>query len=77
MQQFDNICEVQSDKAAVTITSRYDGVVTKLYHEVDQTALVGLPLVDIEVDDDGSSGKYLIITLNYKIYPKVCSDETV
>ncbi|KAL0892236.1 hypothetical protein ABMA27_015421 [Loxostege sticticalis] len=50
--QFDNICEVQSDKAAVTISSRYDGVITRLYHEVDQTALVGQPLVDIEVDGD-------------------------
>lgn len=55
VQQFDNICEVQSDKAAVTITSRYDGVVKRLYHEVDQTALVGQPLVDIDVEDDGES----------------------
>lgn len=52
VQQFDNICEVQSDKAAVTITSRYDGVITKLYHAVDETALVGQPLIDIEVDDE-------------------------
>ncbi|KAJ0179945.1 hypothetical protein K1T71_004536 [Dendrolimus kikuchii] len=51
VQQFDNICEVQSDKAAVTITSRYDGVVTRLYHKVDQTALVGQPLLDIDVKD--------------------------
>ncbi|RVE42026.1 hypothetical protein evm_013330 [Chilo suppressalis] len=50
VQQFDNICEVQSDKAAVTISSRYDGVITKLYHEVDQIALVGKPLVDIEIE---------------------------
>lgn len=55
VNQFDSICEVQSDKASVTITSRYDGVVRKLYHEVDGTCKVGSPLVDIEIADDSSS----------------------
>jgi hypothetical protein len=50
VSQFDSICEVQSDKASVTITSRYDGVIKKLYYEVDATALVGTPLVDIETE---------------------------
>nr|XP_033772114.1 lipoamide acyltransferase component of branched-chain alpha-keto acid dehydrogenase complex, mitochondrial [Geotrypetes seraphini] len=50
VSQFDSICEVQSDKASVTITSRYDGVIRKLYYNVDETAFVGKPLVDIETD---------------------------
>ena len=52
--QFDNICEVQSDKASVTITSKYDGVVTKLYYEVDDIAQTGDPLVDVDIAGSGA-----------------------
>ena len=34
VSQFDQLCEVQSDKASVTITSRYDGVIKKIYFQV-------------------------------------------
>ncbi|KAM0420335.1 hypothetical protein ACHAPT_011877 [Fusarium lateritium] len=51
VQQFDPICEVQSDKASVEITSRYDGTIKRLNYEVDDMAAVGEPLMDIEVDD--------------------------
>uniref|UniRef100_A0A182JSU6 Dihydrolipoamide acetyltransferase component of pyruvate dehydrogenase complex n=1 Tax=Anopheles christyi TaxID=43041 RepID=A0A182JSU6_9DIPT len=53
VEQFDNLCEVQSDKASVTITSRYDGKIIKLYHDVDGIALVGKPLLDFDVDEEG------------------------
>jgi len=52
--QFDALCEVQSDKASVTITSRYDGVVKKLCYDVDDIALVGKVLVEIETEGGDS-----------------------
>lgn len=54
VHQFDNICEVQSDKASVTITSKYDGIIHKLHYGVDDLARVGKPLVDIEVVEDST-----------------------
>ncbi|XP_032678308.1 lipoamide acyltransferase component of branched-chain alpha-keto acid dehydrogenase complex, mitochondrial isoform X2 [Odontomachus brunneus] len=55
VSQFDNLCEVQSDKASVTITSRYDGIIKTLRHKVDSVALVGEALLDIEIEDDSVS----------------------
>lgn len=51
VKAFDKICEVQSDKATVEITSRYDGVVKAMHISKGATAFVGKPIADLEVDD--------------------------
>ncbi|KAI9679038.1 MAG: hypothetical protein M1829_001708 [Trizodia sp. TS-e1964] len=51
VEEFDPLCEVQSDKASVEITSRYGGVIKKLHYEAGQMAAVGKPLLDIETPD--------------------------
>ena len=55
IEQFEDLCEVQSDKASVSITSRYDGVIKKLHFEVDDNVLVGQALVDIELLESPST----------------------
>ncbi|KYN05155.1 Lipoamide acyltransferase, partial [Cyphomyrmex costatus] len=54
VKQFDDICEVQSDKASVTITSRYDGLIKTLHYKIDDVALVGSALLDFEIEDDST-----------------------
>ena len=52
IDEFDQLVEVQSDKATVPITSRYAGKVVKLHYDLEDVAQVGEPLVDIEIDGD-------------------------
>ena len=52
VEHFDKLCEVQSDKASVEITSPFDGVIKKLYYEPDDMAVTGKPLVDIDMDGE-------------------------
>ena len=41
VKAFDRLCEVQSDKATVEITSRYDGVIANLHFEEGNIVKVG------------------------------------
>ncbi|KAI0089932.1 2-oxoacid dehydrogenases acyltransferase-domain-containing protein [Irpex rosettiformis] len=52
IQAFDALCEVQSDKASVEITSPFDGVVKELLVKEGEIAKVGEGLCTIEVDSN-------------------------
>lgn len=75
VQQFDNLCEVQSDKASVTITSRFDGKILKIYHNVDETALVGKPLIDFDVTENDGSDSDGVVTESTPPPPPSSSDD--
>ena len=51
IEEFDKLCEVQSDKAAVEITSRYTGKVVKMYKQPGEIVQVGSILVDIDTKE--------------------------
>jgi 2-oxoisovalerate dehydrogenase E2 component (dihydrolipoyl transacylase) len=54
VEEFSPLCEVQSDKASVEITSRFTGTVQKLYYEAGEMAKVGKPFVDIDIQGGGA-----------------------
>ncbi|KAL3420913.1 2-oxoisovalerate dehydrogenase e2 component (dihydrolipoyl transacylase) [Phlyctema vagabunda] len=52
VEEWDKLCEVQSDKASVEITSRFAGVIKKLHYDAGEMAKVGKPLVDIDIQGE-------------------------
>ena len=61
IKSFDRICEVQSDKATVEITSRYDGIISTVHHTEGSIVKVGEALIDIDVNET-SSGRSKLVT---------------
>jgi 2-oxoisovalerate dehydrogenase E2 component (dihydrolipoyl transacylase) len=55
VEEWGNLCEVQTDKASVDIGSRHTGVVKKIHFEADATVQVGQALLDIEVDGEAEN----------------------
>lgn len=50
IRQFQNVCQVQSDKATVDITSRFDGVITEVCAIKGEMLKVGEPILYIKED---------------------------
>lgn len=57
VQSFDTLCEVQSDKASVEITSPFDGTIKELLVNEGEVAKVGEGLCVIEVEEGEESGE--------------------
>lgn len=54
INQFDEVCQVESDKAAISVTSRYDGIIRKIHHDVGDVVLIGSTIVDVETSSEES-----------------------
>jgi 2-oxoisovalerate dehydrogenase E2 component (dihydrolipoyl transacylase) len=52
IEEWSPLCEVQSDKASVEITSKYSGIIKKIHFPQDAVVQVGDGMVDIEVEGD-------------------------
>jgi 2-oxoisovalerate dehydrogenase E2 component (dihydrolipoyl transacylase) len=52
VEEWAPLCEVQSDKASVEITSKFSGVIKKLHYETDAVVQVGDGMLDIEVEGE-------------------------
>lgn len=51
VEEYQPLCEVQSDKATIEITSRYKGIVAKVLHIPGDIVKVGETLLTLTVDD--------------------------
>jgi 2-oxoisovalerate dehydrogenase E2 component (dihydrolipoyl transacylase) len=78
IQEFDPVCEVQSDKATVEITSRYEGQVSKLRYEIGNVIKVGTPILWIHESDqqDGEEQEPLIVSLSTKATTRTASSSS-
>ncbi|KAJ9444490.1 Lipoamide acyltransferase component of branched-chain alpha-keto acid dehydrogenase complex [Diplonema papillatum] len=54
VEEFQKLCEIQSDKATAEVTSRYTGKIKKIYTQQGDMQQVGQGLVDIDVADDSA-----------------------
>src|SRR3978361_1309254 len=52
VKEWDKLCEVQSDKASVDITSSYTGVIKKIHFGADAVIQTGDDILDIEVEGE-------------------------
>ena len=55
VSQYDDICEVFTDKLVAKIPSTHDGIIKSIKYKNDDICLVGKPLVEIEVEEEAGA----------------------
>lgn len=58
INEFEDLCEVFTDKLVAQIPSTHKGIVKKLYYKADDICPVGSTLADIEIEEDGESSSH-------------------
>ncbi|GFR41858.1 hypothetical protein Agub_g2638 [Astrephomene gubernaculifera] len=74
---FEKLCDVQSDKASIEITSRYAGRVVALHHSAGAMVKVGAALVDLEVADEEQVAAEHLMTPSHPGTTKSTTSSTV
>lgn len=65
VKEMDRLCLVESDKASVEISSRYDGVIKAIRVPANQHAKVGSVIVEIDDEKEGSAESHVPETKAY------------
>ncbi|KAH6879561.1 2-oxoacid dehydrogenases acyltransferase-domain-containing protein [Thelonectria olida] len=80
VEEFDPICEVQSDKASVEvigfpITSRFSGTIHKLHYNAGDVAKVGSALLDMDVHGDEEEPEEATGTASQELLEPISTSE--
>jgi 2-oxoisovalerate dehydrogenase E2 component (dihydrolipoyl transacylase) len=90
IKEWDALCEVTTDKANTEvsestllgllltqqISSKYTGVIKKLHYQKDEEAVVGLPLYDIDVEEEETDSAPASSTIRAPTPPRVDAEQS-
>ncbi|CAK71772.1 unnamed protein product (macronuclear) [Paramecium tetraurelia] len=76
VNEFDPIADVSTDKMFTQIPSNYTGKVHKLFHQEDETCLVGGDFLEIEIESDNQQSAQSETHHHFKIHQTIQTNNT-
>ena len=67
VKEFQELCEVITDKLTAKIPSSKEGKVTKLHYKINEICQVGSPLLDMDVEGEGTKPQQVQATEPHKV----------